>query len=396
MNESTSIATKNETPGSAGRGAIPVPRLSVSIRQGALADLPFIDRLQKLHSAQVGFMPRVQLEQYIEGGCVLVAEGGEGGRPVRADGTSALPDRLGYVIAKDRYFRRDDCGIIFQLNVAPGSQRHLIGATLIREVFQRAAYGCRLYSCWCAQDIAANRFWEAMGFVPLAFRTGSREGRSRRDQPRIHIFWQRRVREGDAGSGGGSGGTPYWYPCQTNAGAIREDRLVFPIPEGVRWDEAMPVILPSDARQLARAGAERVVKSLPAPPAPQAKNPQPPKPVRPPGRPAGGMWYGPPAAGSAAAGTLVEQRSEMVKKERVSRPRQKHDPKHVAMARELRDRYLEAVNAGKIPLPEPDPDAAKYDVSRRVEDSGPGVPPVPPVRTLIVGEAPVRRLLEAA
>ena len=46
------------------------------------------------------------------------------------------------------------------------------------------------------QDIAANRFWEAMGFVPLAFRGGrTREGRG--GKPRVHIFWQKRIRAGD-------------------------------------------------------------------------------------------------------------------------------------------------------------------------------------------------------
>ena len=82
----------------------------------------------------------------------------------------------GYVIATDRYFKRDDVGIVYQMNVVPGRQRGLVGATLLKAVFDRAAYGCRLFCCWCAQDIAANRFWEAMGFVPLAYRAGSGEG----------------------------------------------------------------------------------------------------------------------------------------------------------------------------------------------------------------------------
>src|SRR5213078_4657613 len=116
-----------------------------------------------------------------------------------------------------------------------GEQRRLIGATLLRAAFDRAAYGCRLFCCWCAQDIAANHFWESLGFVPLAFRAGSR------DKGRVHIFWQRRTRAGDTT-------TPYWFPSQTTSGAIREDRLVFPIPPGVRWDDPMPRILPEVAR----------------------------------------------------------------------------------------------------------------------------------------------------
>jgi hypothetical protein len=45
---------------------------------------------------------------------------------------------------------------------------------LVQAMFERAAYGCKLFCCWCAQDLAANYFWESIGFVPLAFRTGSR------------------------------------------------------------------------------------------------------------------------------------------------------------------------------------------------------------------------------
>src|SRR5205823_2331237 len=84
---------------------------------------------------------------------------------------------------------------------------------------------------WCAQDLDANYFWESLGFVPIAFRTGSQKKR------RVHIFWQKRIREGDVE-------TKWWYPCQTSGGAIGDDRLVFPIPPGKRWNDEMPVVLP--------------------------------------------------------------------------------------------------------------------------------------------------------
>jgi hypothetical protein len=69
--------------------------------------------------------------------------------------------------------------------------------------FDECAVWMQLYCCWCAQDIEANRFWESMGFVPLAFRAGSRE------EGRVHIFWQKRIRAGDET-------TPYWFPAQTS------------------------------------------------------------------------------------------------------------------------------------------------------------------------------------
>src|SRR5206468_634898 len=161
----------------------------------------------------------------IKAGHVLVAED-EAKQPV------------GYCIGHDQYFKRDDVGIIYQMNVVPGRQRGFVGATLLRAMFDRAAYGCRLFCCRCAQDIAANRFWEAVGFVPLAYRAGSRE------KGRVHIFWQRRIRRGDDE-------TPWWFPSQTSAGSIREDRLVLPIPPGTHWSDAKPLILPSDGEACA-------------------------------------------------------------------------------------------------------------------------------------------------
>ncbi len=100
------------------------------------------------------------------------------------------PTPVGYCIGNDQYFKRDDVGIIYQMNVVPDRRRSLVGATLLKAMFDRAAYGCRLFCCWCAQDIEANRFWEAIGFIPLAFRAGSAK------KSRVHIFWQTRIRAG--------------------------------------------------------------------------------------------------------------------------------------------------------------------------------------------------------
>src|SRR5687768_636954 len=197
----------------------PLPSVPVSVRPGTPDDLPFIDALQKKHTKQVGWFPTQTIEGKIKQGHVLVAVDEAGGR-------------VGYLIGADQYFKHDDVGVIYQINVAEGTRRALVGATLLKAQFDRSAYGCRLYCCWCAQDIEANRFWESMGFVPLAFRAGSRE------KGRVHIFWQRRIRAGDTT-------TPYWFPAQTSSGSIREDRLVLPIPPGTHWRDVMPRVLPS-------------------------------------------------------------------------------------------------------------------------------------------------------
>ena len=138
---------------------IPIPRVPVTVRPAAMSDLPFIDSLQKLHSKQVGWMPTKSLEQKVAAGNVLIAVDVTGhsslvtcGRPPEREGpasdkgqvTNDTDVRVGYCIANDRYFKRDDVGIIYQLAVAPRARRGLVGAMLLRAQFERSAYGCRL------------------------------------------------------------------------------------------------------------------------------------------------------------------------------------------------------------------------------------------------------------
>ena len=160
--------------------AVPLPIAPVTVRPATADDLPFIDALQKKHAKQVGWMPKQQLEQKIAAGNVLVAVGatpaspGRGtpgfvgatpASPVCGDGAAGFVSApvgatpaspafagagagtgdagvaptwhigygahagrpgdagvapTGYVIASDRYFKRDDVGIVYQMNVVPG------------------------------------------------------------------------------------------------------------------------------------------------------------------------------------------------------------------------------------------------------------------------------------
>ena len=219
--------------------ALPQPTFPIEVRPATHDDVPFMDRLQKLHGKSVGYFPTGQFNGYVDLGAVLIAH--------RAGEPSAA---VGYVISRDRYLKRDELGVVYQLNVDPSAQRSFVGAALLGAAFERSAYGCKLYCCWCAKDLAANKFWEAMGFVPLAFRAGSDK------KKRVHIFWQKRINQGDAV-------TPWWYPYQTTGGAIRADRLVFPIPAGVHWSDveatAVPAVGGGDA--LALPPVRKVKKS---------------------------------------------------------------------------------------------------------------------------------------
>ena len=330
---------------------LPPPRVPITVRPGVLGDVPFLDSLQKLHAKQVGWMPTKQFEEKVAAGHVLIAEEVRGQSSVvsseESEDSSLSPttdhgpltrdSRLGYCIGTDQYFKRDDVGIIYQMNVAPSRQRGFVGATLLKAMFDRAAYGCRLFCCWCAQDIEANRFWESMGFVPLAFRAGSEK------RQRTHVFWQKRIRQGDVS-------TPWWFPSRTTGGSIREDRLVLPIPPGTHWRDAMPILLPGQATTAQATG-----RALPGSKArrPLAKKVQKPTAMR--------RQFGPPSAEPIVpepATTATAAESEKAAKPK--RAKRKNDPKLVAAARELRDRWLEQVNASPLA------GGGKYNVSRQV------------------------------
>lgn len=118
----------------------------LSVRLATMDDLPFVDALQKRHSKQLGFFPRAQMEGYIRNGWMVIAEEVRDQkseisltsdlRPL----TSGIP--LGYCAFRDRYLKRDELGVIYQLCIEPNVQRKLIGAMLVKAVFERSAYGC--------------------------------------------------------------------------------------------------------------------------------------------------------------------------------------------------------------------------------------------------------------
>ena len=299
---------------------LPLPALPITVRPATTADLPFIDALQKKHSKAVGWMPTQQLEGKIAAQQMLIA-------------ANAANESLGYLIGQDRYFKRDDVGIIYAINIVPAAQRSLVAATLLKAQFERSAYGCRLYCCWCAQDLAANRFWEALGFVPIAFRTGSAK------KSRVHIFWQKRIRAGDTGDLA-SGGTAWWFPSQTSSGSIREDRIVLPIPPGTHWSEAKPLVLP---------GMDG---------APRRRSPQI-------GVPAcATQKQGPSSLGGSALRFSPPKKSKRSKAEREKRV---NDPRLIAAARELRDRWQETIARDPRLLESYAPSAQqRYDVSRQI------------------------------
>lgn len=324
---------------------VPIPQVDgIIIRLATAADIAFCDQMQKFHANKLGFMYWRCYEEAVSiGNSLYIAE-------------DARRVPMGFILAKDRYSSQDHVGIVYQLAVAPVQMRAKIGANLLKAFIAGAAWGMRLLSCYCAQDLEANHFWEQMGFLPIAFRTGSRRTQ------RCHIFWQRRVRSGDVS-------TPFWFPSSTSRGAVNEDRLVIPIPAGVHWSEAKPVLLPS------LAGNGLAANGLPLP---RQKQLPAAKPVlsyrermekqRASSRHLQGRLPGHVRVQSRTGIVHVpmlddpEKVAEVQAKKKPAKPRAKVSAEHKAQSRELRDRFLEELNAqGLI-------ESGKYDPSRLLGD----------------------------
>src|SRR6266550_4187386 len=125
----------------------------------------------------------------------------------------------------------------------------------------------------------------------------------------------RRVRENDFE-------TPWWFPSQTHSGAYRDDRLVLPIPPGTHWRDVMPIVLPSESPKLQAPNLRQVQN-------PKSKIQK----REPPTTTLGRLCFASPA------------QQKIAKPKREPNQKVKNDPKFVAAARELRDRYLEHINA---------------------------------------------------
>lgn len=77
---------------------------------------------------------------------------------------------------------------IFMTWVRPDARLILHGRALVDEIEKEAATRrCNLLSLWCAEDLAANFFWRALGFTNPSWRWG------RGVNPRKHLLWRRRI-----------------------------------------------------------------------------------------------------------------------------------------------------------------------------------------------------------
>ncbi|MEM1445095.1 MAG: hypothetical protein AAGF84_03510 [Planctomycetota bacterium] len=382
------------------------PRVPMSVRPARQDDFAWIDAMQKAESSRLGFLPEAAIRKRIEQGNLLIAE--------QAD--SELPG-VGYCIAVDRYMSQDHVGQFIQLNVAPGSRRSLVGAALVQATFAKAAYGVKLFGLWCRQDLKANEFWQSLGFVALAFRTAGHsklqeiERKTGDTSGGVHIYWQRPIRAEDFARLREGNFRGWWFPFETRGGLMGESRVVLPIPPEVSWREVRPVVLPgaerraAEARQIEEeisaqtADAEATLKdkrraAREAKQRAAALNGSSAREVK--GvatkRAVGGVGFGLPpevraqreaeaqaAVVAAEKQRLKEQRAAL--KKAAKDARKQSDPELLGYVREMRDRWLEAVEAqpGLLALASGSASGGGvcgggHDVSRQLKDASPSPP----------------------
>lgn len=327
------LTTRGDRPGLELRAA------QLQIREGGPGDLAWIDQMQKVHAGHLGFLWAKALEKRIDEKTVRIA--------VDSHGT-----QFAYIMWGEGYNGRDDVTICYQLAVAPAHYRRLIGASLVAAWIESLPYGFRLAGCWCAQDLPANNFWEACGFQAMAWRTGSRI------KQRPHIWWCRHVRIDDH--------FPMWMPAKTQGGAIGEERLIIPIMPDQRWDDPVTTFMPEapgdevTAAGLPKVSAEDIAR-LKRLTGSEAATPQ--------------IGYvGGKAADEMPRPVVTRQGIKFIggasapppggrkKKVKVKR---KYDPELKRKVRDLRDRYLDALNSGQISLPSNE----KWNVGRIIDPS---------------------------
>ncbi|MEM8784205.1 MAG: hypothetical protein AAGE65_15325 [Planctomycetota bacterium] len=421
------------------RRPLPAPTIDFDVRLATEDDIPWIDALQRESNREaraLGFWSLKMFAGYIAKNNIWIAERRSGRCPVTSGpsepanigrdvppatghrplgtGHGDADRRLGYLIAADTYFKREDVGVIYQMNVAPAYRRAFVAANLLRRVWEVWPWGVKLCGLWCAQDLPANKFWEKCGFKPIAFRAGSPKHKvtnldGSTSDGRVHLYWQRRIRRGDVE-------TPYWYPSKTGGGAMREDRVVFPMPPAsdVHWSKAAPRFLPGvgevfEAIREDREHAEQETLKLLAPPPEVGRAERETKreakaearrkreaaaelmQQRAATMAEGGLSFAPPPPTPEqinAQRTAEREQTKSAKADAAKDAKQKakaagdaaakkNHPLLEQMARTLRDRWVEATAHGGEMQARllGSTDTAGYDVSRQIEAPSPGPAP---------------------
>ena len=154
----------------------PVILHPTTVRPARLVDLPYIEHLRLRFTRELGFIPKIALENRIagrRGGIVSLAM--ENGDPCGFLHTGSL--------------RREECRI-FQAAIQYDAQRRHHGEALVGAFVRTARVaGVKLVTLRCLSDLESNDFWQSMGFVEAGReRVGGQKNRGAQ-----LIVWARRL-----------------------------------------------------------------------------------------------------------------------------------------------------------------------------------------------------------
>lgn len=146
------------------------------VRPATLDDIPYIEHLNNRFSRELGFIPRVALENRING-----TRGGYVGLATENDEPAGFL-HTGSMI-------RPECRI-FQAAIQYDAQRRHLGQELVADFITTArARGVKLVTLRCLSDLDANTFWRSMGFRRAGYERVSGE----KNRGARLIVWARRL-----------------------------------------------------------------------------------------------------------------------------------------------------------------------------------------------------------
>ena len=128
------------------------------VRTATLADLRFIDDLQKKLANCVGFLPKVAIENLTTAGHMRLAMEND--------------DPAGYILSRPHLKWRPEMRSITQACVAMDAQRRHHGLALLQQIEAEArSAGLLAIQACCAVGLDSNDFWRAAGFLPIVHLT---------------------------------------------------------------------------------------------------------------------------------------------------------------------------------------------------------------------------------
>lgn len=145
-------------------------------RPATPADLSYLLDLQRRHSNAIGFLPRAAFAADVDAGHVLLATEND--------------DAAGYVLCRPPSRRTPHLVKIIQTAVSFDAMRRAHGLQLLeRTATASRARGATIMQACVREDLDANAFFRAAGFVPVGIRTAA----TARAHP--HVIWRRPLTE---------------------------------------------------------------------------------------------------------------------------------------------------------------------------------------------------------